>query len=57
MKKIRLIMDHKSGNTNYKAGETIEVSDSEYEFIMECYKAQKQRVAPFVEAFKDEVKE
>ena len=52
--KLTLLMDHEKGGQKYKAGDEIEVTKEEYEFIMNFYsESRKQLVQQYYE--KEEV--
>jgi hypothetical protein len=42
MKTIKLLKDHEHYGTQHKAGESIEVSDEDYKFLMDVYLKDRQ---------------
>jgi len=44
MKTIKLLKDHEHYGTSYKAGDSIEVSDEDYKFLMDVYLKDRQEL-------------
>jgi hypothetical protein len=49
--KITLMKDHETPTAYYKAGETIEVSEAEYDWLMGIYLSERQVESEFVKEF------
>ena len=53
MREIKLLMDHEHAGKSYKAGETIEVDEATYDWLMDVYfEKRKQLVAKIQRADK-----